>query len=465
MSAEWNNLSLGELFKVKHGFAFKGEYFVDEPTDSLLVTPGNFAIGGGFQNPKPKYYSGPIPEEYVLEPGKIVVTMTDLSKQSDTLGLPAVIPDDGLTWLHNQRVGLLEFKENFKTHPRFVSYLLRDHTYRSWIIGSATGTTVKHTSPNRIESFECLVPSYDEQTAIAHILGTLDDKIELNRQMNETLEAMAQGLFKSWFVDFDPVIDNTLAAGNEIPEPLLKRAAARQALGDQRKPLPADIQSLFPNCFVFTDEMGWIPEGWCVVKLPSVVEKYIDNRGKTPPLEPVGIPLLEVKHLSETTIFPNLNVEKRVSRETYESWFRAYLEANDIVISTVGTIGRICLVPEEDEVAIAQNLLGLRFDKEKTDQIFMYYQMKNKRFVDAVDARLVTTVQASIKRKDLDTIDILSMPIEIQNAFCNFVLPTIARQSDRQNRILSNLRDILLPKLLSGELRIPEAEKQVAEAL
>lgn len=93
-----------------------------------------------------------------------------------------------------------------------------------------------------IKQFKYSLPPLPEQKAIAHILGTLDEKIELNRRMNETLEQMAHTLFKSWFVDFDPVIDKALAAGNPIPEPLQKRAEKRKALGDKRKPLPEDIQ-------------------------------------------------------------------------------------------------------------------------------------------------------------------------------------------------------------------------------
>ncbi|WXG55240.1 MAG: hypothetical protein RNU03_00875 [Candidatus Sedimenticola sp. (ex Thyasira tokunagai)] len=93
---------------------------------------------------------------------------------------------------------------------------------------------------------------------MAHILGTLDDKIEFNRQMNATLESMAQALFKSWFVDFDPVIDNALAAGNPIPEPLHARSEVRKTLGDQRKPLPEAIQKPVtqPLCLQRGDGVG-----------------------------------------------------------------------------------------------------------------------------------------------------------------------------------------------------------------
>lgn len=87
---EWHKRTLGSFFKVKHGFAFKGEFFTEVPQHCALVTPGNFAIGGGFQSQKPKYYSGPLPREYILKAGSVVVTMTDLSKQTDTLGYAAL---------------------------------------------------------------------------------------------------------------------------------------------------------------------------------------------------------------------------------------------------------------------------------------------------------------------------------------------------------------------------------------
>src|SRR3990172_13099756 len=106
MGGEWRSVQLGELADIKHGFAFDGQFFVDQPTTDVLVTPGNFAIGGGFKLDKPKYYSGPVPDEFVLHAGDLVVTMTDLSKAADTLGYGAIVPaHPRLRFLHNQRVG------------------------------------------------------------------------------------------------------------------------------------------------------------------------------------------------------------------------------------------------------------------------------------------------------------------------------------------------------------------------
>ena len=225
------------------------------------------------------------------------------------------------------------------------------------------------------------------------------------------------------------------------------------------------MNTLFPDEFELTEGMGWIPKGWAACRFKQIVEKYIDNRGKTPPLSESGIPLIEVKHIADKAIKPSLDTTKFVDRSTYNSWFRAYLQTDDIVISTVGTIGRICMVPEGYEFAIAQNLLGFRFKSEKALPSFMYYQMDGFRFKHDVDARLVTTVQASIKRKDLETIDLLLPSIEVQKAFEMVVKPLIEKQNSSQAIQLAKLRDTLLPKLMSGELRIPEAAALVDEVL
>jgi type I restriction enzyme S subunit len=241
MGGKWVEKSLGDLIDIKHGFAFKGEFFRDEPPGDILLTPGNFANGGGFKADKFKYYGGPIPNEFVLHEGDLIVTMTDLSKNADTLGFPAVVPSstEGIRYLHNQRLGKVVVRDKNATDSLYLHYLMCSQSYRNEIVASATGTTVKHTSPERIKRFRFQLPPLSEQCAIAHILGTLDDKIELNHRMNETLEAMARALFKSWFVDFDPV----------------------RAKSEGRDPgLPKHIADLFLDSSE-DSELGEIPKG------------------------------------------------------------------------------------------------------------------------------------------------------------------------------------------------------------
>ncbi len=154
----WEWKKIRDLVEIKHGFAFKGEYFSKSETENVLMTPGNVKIGGGFSMHKMKFYNGEVPGGYVLEEGDIIVTMTDLSKNGDTLGFPAIVPRiTGKYFLHNQRLGKIIFNT---TRPikNFIYWLLRTNQYRSWVLGTATGSTVKHTSPSKIYEFEFHLP-------------------------------------------------------------------------------------------------------------------------------------------------------------------------------------------------------------------------------------------------------------------------------------------------------------------
>ncbi len=442
MANEWKNCSLGDLFKVKHGFAFKGEYFTDEPQNTVLVTPGNFAIGGGFQDGKRKYYSGPVPEDYVLNPGQVVVTMTDLSKESDTLGYAASVPDDSITWLHNQRVGLLEFKAAIPTSPRFVQYLLRTHEYRSWVVGSATGTTVKHTSPGRIESFTTRIPSIKEQRAIAHILGTLDDKIELNRKQNETLEAMARALFKAWFVDFEPV---------------RAKMEGRWQRGQSQPGLPAHHYDLFPDRLV-ESELGEIPEGWEMRSLDSIAN-YLNGLAlqKFPPeSETEFLPVIKIAQLRAG----HTNGADKASTQIKPEYV---VVDGDVLFSWSGSL----------EVEVwngGRGALNQHLFKVTSNEVpkWFYFFATRQHLSDfrAIAAGKATTM-GHIQRKHLTEARIAVAPPESMEKFD----AVIASQFDQlvsnaqQSRSLAQLRDTLLPKLISGELRVPDAERIVGAAV
>ena len=280
MVHEWRETSLGDLIDIKHGFAFKGNFIHDEPSKDVVLTPGNFSIGGGFKGDKLKYYHGPVPDEFVLSEGDLLVTMTDLSKQSDTLGFPAFIPPcpNDTRYLHNQRLGKVSIREPTETNARYIFYVMCDAKYRQEVLASATGTTVKHTSPERIRQFRFLCAPKSDQRSIAHILGTLDDKIELSRRMRETLEAMARALFKSWFVEFAPV----------------------RAKSDGRDTgLPCHIADLFPDRFVYS-EFGEVPEGWAVGHLDDVAE-HIRHSVQPNRIDP-ETPYIALEHMPKRCI-------------------------------------------------------------------------------------------------------------------------------------------------------------------
>ncbi|GEP45866.1 type I restriction-modification system subunit S [Brevifollis gellanilyticus] len=186
----WERVELNNIINVTHGYAFQGADFSEETTSRVLTTPGNFRIGGGIKLGKPKFYSeaGPLPPDYILAPMDLIVTMTDLSKDSDTLGYPAFVaklPD--VTFLHNQRVGKVVPRGDF--FPKHFLYcVLCDERYRHHVVGAATGGVIKHTSPKRILSYEAGLPRKrqlieDFESFAAPLFAQINILVESNEKL------------------------------------------------------------------------------------------------------------------------------------------------------------------------------------------------------------------------------------------------------------------------------------------
>lgn len=190
----WSGGKFGEIATIKHGFAFKGEYFSDEETDAILLTPGNFRIGGGFNHSKFKYYNGEIPSGYVLSQGDLIVTMTDLSKEGDTLGYSALVPTiSGKKLLHNQRIGKVEINR-INSWKVYLYFVMLQKDYRDCILGGATGTTVKHTSPSRICDYKMVIPPLPIIKEFENVANPMINRIEHNQQESRTLASIRDAL-------------------------------------------------------------------------------------------------------------------------------------------------------------------------------------------------------------------------------------------------------------------------------
>ena len=309
-----------------------------------------------------------------------------------------------------------------------------------------------------LKNFEIKLPPLKEQKAIAHILGSLDDKIELNRQMNETLEAMAQALFKSWFVDFDPVIDNALAAGNEIPEPLQARAAARQTLGDQRKPLPPEIQAQFPSSFVFTDEMGWIPEGWNSLPLDEIAhyQNGLALQKFRPEDENNFLPVVKIAQLKKGFADSEEKASPNIKRE-------CIIDDGDVVFSWSGSL--MVDIWCGGKAALNQHLF--KVTSESYPLWFFYQQTKRhlEEFQRIAADKAVT--MGHIKREHLSQA-FCAVPDQAFLKQVSSIFETLVSRGVLNRvgaRELSSVRDTLLPKLLSGELRVADAEQMAADVL
>lgn len=430
---DWVQTSLADLIDIRHGFAFKGSYINEEESGDVLLTPGNFAIGGGFKDDKFKYYHASYPEEFILGSGDLLVTMTDLSKQADTLGYPALVPTcpEGRRYLHNQRLGKVVIKDKGSLNARYLYYVLCSAEYRHEVLASATGTTVKHTSPERIKRFRFHLPSPPEQRAIAHVLGTLDDKIELNQRMNETLEAMARALFKSWFIDFDPV---------------------RAKMAGRDPGLPQHLADLFPDRLV-DSELGPIPEAWNAKKLD---ECFNLTMGQSPPGSTYnehgeGLPFFQGR-----TDFGFRYPENR----KFCTAPTRIAQPGDTLVSVRAPVGDINMAWEQ--CCIGRGIAALRHKTASSS--YSYY------FTWTIQSALreyeqTGTVFGAINKNQFEALRVLEPDANIVDAFDSYVrhLDAKIRSSIAESLTLATLRDALLPKLTSGELRISRDSDHLVE--
>jgi type I restriction enzyme S subunit len=453
MAGDWVERSLGDLIDIKHGFAFQGEFFRDEPPGDILLTPGNFSIGGGFKADKFKYYVGPVLDEFILCDGDLIVTMTDLSKDADTLGFPAFIPPTtDRRFLHNQRLGKIIPKESNTIDPQYLHYLMCSQEYRHEVIASATGTTVKHTSPERIKRFRFLLPQPPEQRAIAAILGSLDRKIELNRRTNETLEAMARVLFKSWFVDFGPV--RAKAEGRNIG-------------------LPKEIAAIFPSRLV-ASELGKIPEEWRVDILENcLAELEVGRRPKGGVSSYTqGVPSIGAESVVGLGVF-DFSKTKYVPWEFFNGMQQGHIRNRDLLLYKDG--GRpgefephLTLVGDGfpfTTCAINEHVYRLQA-KEKLGQNFLFFWLSSDAAMEEMRIRGTGVAVPGLNSTQVKSLTVLVPERPAVRAFDAAVEPWVSRifRNCNESRTLSALRNALLPKLISGELRVKDVKKFIGEA-
>ena len=430
---DWREATLSEFIKIKHGYAFEGEFISSIPNDNILVTPGNFNIGGGFKADKFKYYHESAFVEYILKPNDLIVTMTDLSKVGDTLGYPALVPNTkNIDYLHNQRVGKVIFTGN-GLDKFYTYYLMCSKKYRDEILASATGTSIKHTSPIRIESFRFKLPPLPTQRTIAAILGALDDKIELNRRMNATLEAMARALFKSWFIDFDPV---------------RAKMEGRQPYG-----IDAETAALFPDSFVET-ELGLVPEGWEVGSISDICSHIIN--GGTPARmtksfwENGSIPWYKTGELTDSYLMKSGELVTEIALEK-TSIRILHKDSVLMAIYAAPTVGRLGILTEDS--TFNQACTGM-MPKKDVGTSFLFLNLYFGR--EWFNSRSNGAAQQNISKSIVESFRIL---IPSQEILHEFNLRTIhlfdqMKQLANENQKLISTRDYLLPKLISGEVRV-----------
>jgi len=510
MAGEWRITTLGEFLTLQRGF--------------------DLPMANREEGPYPVIASsGPVgmhKEAMVKGPGVVI-------GRSGSLGGGQYIQED--FWPLNTTLWVKNFKGN---HTRFCYYFLKSMDLGRYNAGSGVPTLNR----NHIHPLPVCVPTVNEQQAIACILGALDDKIELNRRMNRTLEEMARAIFKSWFVDFDPVHWNSARRLANIPrsepgkwfiyaieceggshyigftddlhrrfdehcrgcgadwtkahppvrlaywEPVdsqaeavareqkLKSGSGREWLKAEiarnwtpRRPLPAgrqvkpEIAALFPDSFE-PSELGEIPKGWSIGTIGELCEKPQYGFTASAREEPIGFKFLRIKDINKLawinwSTVPFCEIEPS-DLEKYR------LHIGDILIARMADPGHSAIIEEQVEAVFASYLIRFRL-KDNAYTRYTQYWLRSKEYWDLVTSRGAGTTRASLNAHVLSSFQLIVPPKPIASAFgviTNGLRDKILLAVN-ESVALAALRDTLLPKLISGELRVPDVERIAGRCL
>ncbi len=439
MAAEWGTIPLRKLATriTKGTTPAKGKGFVPYGINyikSESITPDGTIEVSKFAFIDEKTHAALARSQ--LQAGNVLFSMAGVY-----LGKTAVVAPEHLPANTNQAVGIITLDKS-KADSRFVHYSIQSPACRSWVARSAAQSAQPNFNLQEIGDLPIPEISLEAQRAIAHILGTLDDKIELNRKQSEALETMARALFKAWFVDFEPV---------------RAKLEGRWQRGQSLLGLPAHLYDLFPDRLV-DSELGEIPEGWEVSALGEVCS-YL-NRGLSPKYtDSGGVLVLNQKCVRNFSIDFSKARRHDVAQRKIDG---RVLELGDVLVNStgVGTLGRVAQVCRLAETTIVDSHVTVVRSGPRIDPMYLggFMGMKQAE-IEAMGEG--STGQTELSRAKLGALRILLPTDLVLSHFSRHAKTISERISAKQeaSELFSQLRDTLLPKLISGELRVPDAER------
>ena len=436
MASEWRTFTLGEICDFRAGSVFKpalkgkasGDFpFVKVSDMNLPANAVRIQVANNWVSCEDvtELKARPLP------PGTVIFAKIGEALRQNRL---RQLTRD--TLIDNNMMGAIPSED--KVDPHYFYYALSQFDFAD----IAQGTALPYLTVAALSTLTLDVPPISEQRAIAHILGTLDDKIELNRKQNETLEAMARALFKAWFVDFEPV---------------RAKMEGRWQRGQSLPGLPAHLYDLFPDRLV-ESELGEIPEGWEVKSFADTVEIIGGGTPKTSVAEYWGgdIPWFSVVDAPPAPDVWVLDTEKKITHAGVENSSTRILPVGTTIISARGTVGRLALVGVP--MAMNQSCYGLR-GKLGHRGFFNYFT--TRQLVSTLQHRTHGSVFDTITRDTLAGAQVVAPPLAVVETFERLVAPALDRIREAlfESRSLATTRNTLLPKLISGELRVPDVDK------
>lgn len=383
--------------------------------------------------------------KYLLQDGDIVIARTGNST------------GENFIFSSNTKVVFASYLIRFridpkKANPKFIWLQMRTPQWWSFIDSVKTGSAQAGANAKVLGLYEVELPERKIQDHIADIGFNLLKKQDINSKINQTLEQMSQTLFKSWFVDFDPVIDNALDAGNPIPEALKIRAELRQKVRNSAnfKPLPAEIRSLFPSEFEET-ELGWVPKGWKEGTLPEIA--FINSTSWTNKNQPDYINYVDLSNAKDGRIY---SIEK-LSFNDAPSRARRILKKDDLIFGLVRPANRSFAYVHVDGLTGSTGFAVIRAQKTIYKN-FIYYFVTYDKNIEELTRIADGGAYPAIKPDDICALPLIIPSINIIEKFDELTsnFREMMNNSLIQKEYLTNLRDTLLPKLISGELSLED---------
>lgn len=362
-----------------------------------------------------------------------------------------------------------------KDDEDFVYYLARLPDFRSYAISRMEGTSGRQrVSWQALAEFNLRLPEKGKRKKIGKILKSLDDKIHLNNQINQTLESIAQTIFKSWFVDFDPVRAK-IAAKQEGKDPELAAMCAisgknEEELQQMSEDDFAELQAsaaLFPDELV-ENELGEVPKGWEILDIDKTTSLIIDHRGKTPKKlgsdwSDTGITVLSAKHIKDGYIV-NREQLRFVDTELYNKWMKEELEEGDILLTSEGPMGEMYYLASDEKYCLSQRLYALRANTDLISSAFLYFWLLSPYAKSDMNGRATGTTVVGIRQSELRKVKVLTPSKNICDLFNEKVKANLKQIALNNNKSvnLAQIRDTLLSKLLSGEIDVSGLQIEVA---
>jgi len=432
---DWPSVTIGDV-----GTVFDGPHATPKTVDSGPIFLGIGALQNGRINLGETRHV--TPDDFKTWTKRVKPQEDDVVFSYETrLGEAAIIPK-GLECCLGRRMGLVRLKRDLMD-PRFFLYVYISPKYQAFLRAKTIqGATVDRIALTEFPSFPLPLPPLIEQQAIASILGDLDDKIELNRRMNETLEAMARALFKDWFVDFGPT-----RAKQEGMAPYL----------------PSELWDLFPERL---DGDGR-PEGWRIAAIGDLCRRIamgpFGSDIKKDNFIDSGVPVVRGSNLTKGFVEDSFVFVSEVKANQLRN---ANAFPGDIVITHRGTLGQVGLIPEGSlfpRYVVSQSQMLLAVNQDVSTSRYIYEFLLSPMGQHALLANTSQTGVPAIARPtaSVRAIKIIVPPAELLQYFDVLVAPLYKLRHHRINesRTLAQTRDLLLPKLMSGEIRVKDAEK------